>query len=202
MARSWDAATVARLGRDWYWDEHAREYGFTYSERSIHVHYGAQTHDSTTSRVKVLELPWLSWRHVRHSFYDLNGYHYWTAPLRRSFEDWQELEAKEKACPSVTFEFEDFDGERITARTHIEEREWHLGTGWFKWMSLFRRPRIHRSLDIEFSKETGKRKGSWKGGTIGHSIEMLPAELHESAFRRYCAAHQMTFIETAWVSEA
>ena len=34
--------------------------------------------------------------------------------------------------------------------------------------------------------ETGREKGSWKGGTIGTSIEMLPGELHESAFRRYC----------------
>lgn len=32
----------------------------------------------------------------------------------------------------------------------------------------------------------GPEKGSWKGGTIGHSIEMLPDELHEAAFRRYC----------------
>ena len=25
-----------------------------------------------------------------------------------------------------------------------------------------------------------------KGGTVGHSIDMLPGELHEAAFRRYC----------------
>lgn len=37
------------------------------------------------------------------------------------------------------------------------------------------------------------RKGSWKGGTIGHSIEMPPGELHADAFRRYCAEHNMTF---------
>ena len=43
-------------------------------------------------------------------------------------------------------------------------------------------------------KETGSKKGSWKGGTIGHGIDMLPGELHEGAFRRYCLAHKMKFI--------
>ena len=46
--------------------------------------------------------------------------------------------------------------------------------------------KIRRSLDLEFSGETGPEKGSWKGGTVGTGIEMLPGELHEAAFRRYC----------------
>jgi hypothetical protein len=87
--------------------------------------------------------------------------------------------------------FNDFDGEVITATTHIEEREWRFGTGWFAWLSLFRRPRIIRSLDIRFSAEVGPRKGSWKGGTMGHSIEMLPGELHRGAFQRYAAKHNL-----------
>jgi hypothetical protein len=35
-------------------------------------------------------------------------------------------------------------------------------------------------------------KGSWKGGTVGHSIAMLPGELHGAAFARYCEQHEMT----------
>lgn len=72
--------------------------------------------------------------------------------------------------------------------------EWRFGVGWFAWLSLFRKPKISRDLEIAFSGETGKRKGSWKGGTIGHSTEMRSGELHESAFRRYCAENNMTFI--------
>lgn len=70
--------------------------------------------------------------------------------------------------------------------THIEEREWKFGTGWFRWLSWFRKPKVSRSLDIRFSEEVGKDKGSWKGGKVGHGIDMLPGELHEAAFRRYC----------------
>lgn len=118
------------------------------------------------------------------------GEHWWTEPKGMP---WEERYAKEGACPSASFDFLDFDGELITAKTHIEEREWRFGEGRFKWLSLFRKPMIRRSLDIDFSKETGRRKGSWKGGTVGHSIDMLPGELHEAAFRRYCAKHDMTF---------
>ena len=77
---------------------------------------------------------------------------------------------------------------------HSEERQWKFGTGWFKWLSLFRKDRVRRSLDIDFSREVGREKGSWKGGTIGHGIEMLPGESNEQAFRRYCTENNLSFI--------
>lgn len=194
---------IAEVRNPGYWDMHAREFGFSFFEGAIHVHYGPQTHDSTTDKVKVYFLPWRSWRHVRRSLYDLDGQHFADLPHQRGMaklgtnawhNSWAVQKAIEEACPSSSFDFDDYDGERITAVTRIEEREWLLGEGKFKWLSWFRRPNISRSLDIQFLKETGARKGSWKGGTIGHSIAMLPGELHEAAFRRYCAEHQMTFV--------
>jgi hypothetical protein len=194
VAASWDEATVKRLGRNWYYDEHRREYGFSVSEGHLSVRLGRQTHDSSTTQDWGCFLPWTQWRFIRHSLYDIDGKSFWTElEKNRDRKNWRSaLDAKDR-CPSVSFAFDDFDGERITATTVIEEREWKFGTGYFKWLSLFRRPKISRSLDIRFSSETGKRKGSWKGGTVGHSIEMLPNELHEAAFRRYCAQHEMKF---------
>lgn len=49
-------------------------------------------------------------------------------------------------------------------------------------------------LAMEFDREVGDRKGSWKGGTTGHSIEMLPTDSPEWAFRRYCAANRLFFL--------
>lgn len=204
VAASWDEATVQRLGRNWYWDCHEREYGFSYSGSGcvgdggfLQIFLGRQTHDSSTEQRWSCFTPWNNWRHVRHSYYDLDGNHFWTEPkseAKRPFGPWPSwFEAKE-SCPSRSFSFNDFDGEALTAKTRIEERQWELGTGWFKWLSIFHKPIIQRSLDIDFSGETGKRKGSWKGGTVGHSIEMLPNELHESAFKRYCAEHEMAYI--------
>jgi len=197
----WDEATIARMGRDWYWSVDRRRYGFSYSEGHLSIHYGRETHDSSTDRRWGMFLPWTQWRHVRRSFYGTHGEHVATLPdsgksYRLDGGRWERERAIEDATPTVAFNFLDFDSEALIAVTKIEEREWHFGTGWFKWLSLFRKPMVRRSLDISFSGETGQRKGSWKGGTIGHSIEMLPGELHEAAFRRYCAEHRMTFVSS------
>lgn len=193
--REW-AKADAVTGKKGYWDEHPREYGFSLSDGHLSLHFGAQTMDSSTTEDWGCFLPWTQWRHVRMSIYDQSGAHYWTEPKGRFLESWDDRKAAEKHC-EVVFRFADYDGEQLTVSTNIEEREWHFGTGWFKWLSWFRPRKIRRSLDLRFSGETGKRKGSWKGGTLGHSIDMLPGEMHEAAFRRYCAENRMTFIAPA-----
>lgn len=200
MAKTWDAATVKRLGRDWYWSIDRREYGFSLSEGYLSVSLGRQTMDSSTEQHWGCFLPWTQWRHVRRSFYGLHGEHIATVPDTRGVDGIKRWEIERKIsdkAPTVSFEFDDFDGERITATTKIEEREWRFGTGWFKWLSLFRKPKVSRSLDLSFSSEVGRRKGSWKGGTIGHAIEMTADELHEAAFRRYCSGNELTFVSKA-----
>lgn len=169
-----------------YWDIHSREYGVSYSDGFLQVYLGPQTHDSRTTKSWNKFLPWTQWRHVRHSLYDLEGKHYAVLPDWKLGDNYDDRKQLEESCPSATFEFYDYDGEKISAITRIEEREWLFGTGWFKWLSLFRKPKIRRTLDLKFSSEVGPEKGSWKGGTVGHGIEMLPGELHEQAFRRYC----------------
>lgn len=203
---AWDDATVARLGRDWYWNVHEREFGFTLAEGHLSVKLGRQTHDGSTTQSWGYFLPWTQWRHVRHSWYGLRGEHVADMPHRRTFAGisieehrayWAEQEQIEALVPTATFAFLDYDGEQLTAATRINEREWRRGTGWFRWLSLIWPKNVRRSLDIRFSGETGKRKGSWKGGTIGTGIDMLPCELHASAFRRYCNENGMTFVGEA-----
>lgn len=196
-AKYWDAATVERMGRDWYYQVDRRKFGFSYAEGYLQIFRGRVTHDSSTDRTKGWFPPWTQWRFIRHSFFDLAGKHFWTQfekDREPGVSNIEEMLDAQGRCPSAVFLFEDFDGERITATTYIEEREWRLGAGRFAWLSLFRKPRITRSLKIDFSDETGRRKGSWKGGTLGHSIELQPEELHNSAFRRYCVEHGMKFI--------
>lgn len=188
----WDEATVARLGRNWYWDVTPREYSIGISEGHLSINYGRVTHDSSTEQRWGCFLPWTQWRHIRHSYYDLAGNHFADAPNRWHFTGlngrptYDDFKRIAESVPTRQFKFQDFDGEELIATTRIEEREWRLGEGWFKWLSWFARPKIRRSLDLRFSGETGREKGSWKGGTIGTGIEMLPGELHEAAFRRYC----------------
>lgn len=181
-----------------FWDVFEREYGFTITEGSVHTHYGAQTHDSDSTKSKVWFMPWRSWRHVRHSCYDLEGNHHYTASgdLRFCNPEYEVSQKMFKECPNAIFEFFDYDGEKINATCRIEEREWRLGEGKFKWLSWFRKPRVERYMDIRFSSEVGKRKGSWKGGTIGHSTDVLENELHESAFKRYCQKQGLKYVHS------
>lgn len=184
IAHTWNADTVLRMGRNWYYETHPREYGFSLNEGHLMLYLGRQTHDSSTEQSWSWFLPWTQWRFNRFSLYGLQGEHIWTQ--QGDSRDYEAQRLQQEVCPSVSFEFADYDKKLILAKTRIEEREWLFGTGWFKWLSWFRRRKIRRSLDIEFSEQVGPEKGSWKGGTLGHGIEMLPGELHEAAFRRYC----------------
>lgn len=195
----WGAETVQRLGRDWYWNTTEREYGVSLCDGHLNFYLGRQTMDSSTEQSWGCFLPWTQWRHVRRSFYGIDGEHVATIPNKgKSYRDdpgrWTRERAIADATPTVSFDFDDYDGERIVATTKIEEAEWRFGTGWFKWLSLFRKPKVSRGLDLHFSSEVGRKKGSWKGGTLGHGIEMLPGELHEAAFRRYCDQNELRFV--------
>lgn len=192
---------IARGREPGYWDSDNREFGFSFFEGSLHVHYGPQTHDSDTTKSKCFFYPWREHRLVRHSLYDLDGEHFSDLPEWgfRHKNGWTVKDALEAACPVAKFDFLDFDGERITATCRIEEREYRRGKGLFR-LFYVGRNKVSRSLDLSFSSEVGKRKGSWKGGTVGHSNSMLPGERHEDAFRRYCEQEGLKFIAATEVT--
>jgi len=182
----WDDETIERLGRNYYIAYTKRDYGFLLSSGHLSIYFGRSTEQHWSCF-----LPWTQWRFIRLSYYGLQGEFLYTEDTHMN---WKARQDKEDLIPKVKFKFLDFDNEEIEVITHIEKREWAFGDKWFKWLSLFKSNKISRSLDLRFTKETGKRKGSWKGGTIGHGIGMLPNELHEAAFRRYCNEHEMKFL--------
>ncbi len=180
-----------------YWDTGSRNYGFRLSEGFLSINLGRVTNDSSTEQCWSYFLPWTQWRSVREALYDADGKTFYERrgkSPKYGTAGWDAQRAAKDTCPTVTFAFKDFDEEPITAKTRLEETEMRRGTGKFKWVSLFCKRRVWRSLDIQFSGETGKRKGSWKGGTLGHGIDVFPGELHEAAFRRYCEKHDMKFV--------
>ncbi len=150
--------------------------------RHFRVSLGPQTMDSSTTKSWSCFLPWTQWRQIAHRVFNADG------SINRDVEgmDWRARMAVLDELPRLDFLIEDFDGEHITASVYAEEREWRLGTGWFRWLGYLRTKKVRRSLDIRFNKELGPEKGSWKGGTLGHGIEMLPGETPEQAMRRYC----------------
>lgn len=192
VVAGWDEATVKRLGRNWYFNTWDRRFGISLSDMGngydyFSIHFGKSTHDSSTDMRWGKCLPWKQWNHVRRSLYAPDGTHFYTEPKRvRGIDAFHDVMKKEEACPVCHFGFVDYDGEMIVATCRIEEREWHKGQGWFKWLRWFSRPKISRYLDLRFSSEVGPQKGSWKGGTVGTGTDMKPGDTPEAAFRRYC----------------
>jgi hypothetical protein len=90
-------------------------------------------------------------------------------------EQWK---AKQK---SWTYDYVDsYDSEIIPTTIFVYEMEWR--PKWMHWTSVFAKTK--RKIDVHFSKECGKRKGSWKGGTLGCNYELLPNETPLDCLRR------------------
>lgn len=175
------------------WGEHPRSYGMhlcrgIMSENQwdhFGIHYGPQTMDSSTTKSWSCSVPWTDWRHVRSSVYLPDGSHY--ADEKRGRGNWDAWYKLRQEMPKVYFKLQDYDGTEIVAECYIEEMEWLKGDGWFKWLSLFAKPKVRRSLDMHFDKELGPGKHDWKGGTVGMGCEMLPGDTPQMAFERFCS---------------
>ena len=175
-----------------YWEYIQYQYGFHIQDEYVHVYYGIQpgcwssTDKKNSDHSKLFEIPWKIKRLAHHSFMTPTWNLYCSLnpellrPNYLKFVGWAQ-----EAVPKIKFKFNDFDGEEIIATCYIEERQYEHGTGWFKWLKYFIKPEIYRSLDIDFNKEVGYEKGSWKGGTTGHSVDIENGESPLEAFKRY-----------------
>lgn len=104
----------------------------------------------------------------------------WEHEVPGNRKDFFNQEWKDKQA-SWTYDYTDsYDGEVIPITIYVEEREWR--PKWLRWTSLF--AKVSRSIDIHFSKECGKRKGSWKGGTLGCGYSLLPNETPIDCLKR------------------
>lgn len=183
---SWNKDKEGNRG---YWDIHSKDYGIVFFSDSAHYYWGAQTDSSVDCKSGVYFYPFSEWKYIRHSLYDLKG-KLWCTEFEATRFNWKASDALREAVPKVEFIIEDFDNTRLKATTHIEEREWSKGIRSFFWLKYFVKNKVIRSLQINLDAEMGPEKGSWKGGLVGTNISMLPGELHEEAFRRWCSCEQ------------
>lgn len=147
-------------------------YGIYYYEKAFWFCWKRKT--------KAVHMPW-SYDWIRTSVYlKSSEYAHETAKDRKNFyeDHW-----KDKIWYGrYPFHYTRKNGEvqERLATIHIEEREWRQK--WLKWTKYFAMTR--RTISIEFSDEVGERTGSWKGGTVGCSYELLPKESPLACLRR------------------
>jgi hypothetical protein len=192
----WDMETVNRLGRNWYWKETQREFGVTLADEWVFIRYGVQSNDSDEiSRSISISLGWKLWDYVGIDYFDtdnktiLKNYPSYKFTLLQQHEIEYEFN---NSIPSETHTIIDFDGESISVKCRIEQRTWNKGDGMFKWLRHIHKPLVIRVVNLLFSDETGARKGSYKGGTIGASVEIFVGETIIDALKRYCDKNAMT----------
>lgn len=208
-ASTWSEETVARMGKDWYETSFSKEYGFSYHEGYLQLFFGFQNDSGHHTHVdndgfvtyrpndpskiytelrqksKSWFLPWTQLRITEYRLYDDKNEIYFEIKDRKglSFND---LYNSEINCPTVSFLLRDFDGVIITAKTLIQETVYSQGEGKFKWLSWFTKSKVYRQLKIDFDKETGPEKGSWKGGTTGMSFDATGCKNHYEAIKAFC----------------
>lgn len=176
-ATSWDAATIARLGRDWYDEKIERAYGFSCTRTDLHLHYGIQPgcwsscDKKNSDHTKLFTYPWANWRMVRNDLMLADGT--WVPKPR----DWYSADTKHdpsglyRASLPYRYQFDGLD-QSTTASITVERREWRLkGLRWLPLVAM-----KSQVIDVDFADEMGSRRGSWKGGVTGCSYELRKGE--------------------------
>ena len=73
-----------------------------------------------------------------------------------------------------------YDGQIIPTIYYVEHREWRRK--WLTWTKLF--SSVQDYIEIEFKTEVGSQKGSWKGGAMACSYDLLPGETPQECIKR------------------
>lgn len=99
IATSWSKEDKERMGRDYYWEVHERQFGFYLYGDSFNVLYGRNKAFGSSGECKRKHfwLPFKQWRHIRFSIYDLQGklaYTQLESELRKQRKEAERLNAK------------------------------------------------------------------------------------------------------------
>lgn len=169
-----------------------RVYGFSVDRTALHLYYGIQPGSwsskdpKNSDHSKCFFLPWNESRRIHIDYMNPDG-----TLFERYYDNkngsinFEWMEKIRENIPKVKFSFKDFDGEENVATCYLETSMYRRGSSWCKFLGYAIPPKFYRNMEIQFDKETGREKGSWKGGITGTSIEYIPGETMLETFKRY-----------------
>lgn len=147
---------------------------------------------------------------TKHNGYDFWYWFFWKNSYRskdellnldgtlyKDISDWHKtlrLKTEEENAildgqPKIIFNVLDYDQQPLTVTGKLTRMTYRKGNGIFTkfLMKLLTKPKVYTTLEMEFEKEIGRNKGSYKGGTTGQGVHLLtPDESIVDAFKRYC----------------
>ena len=145
-------------------------WGINFHNQTVWIYIGGGENFEGGRKWITWHIPFITKDWIRTSILLKDGtWEHETPGNHKSFynDEWKEKQQ------SWTYNYIDqYDGEIIPTTIYVEEREWR--PKWLKWTKLF--AIVSRDIDIHFSKECGKNKGSYKGGVIGCGYKLLPNE--------------------------
>lgn len=156
------------------------KWGISYHGNMFWIYRGGKGNMKGGNKWWTIEMPW-NYDWIRTSVLCRNGlWEHETPGYSKNFWDdkWKNI-IKYDVYP-YTYILKSGKIQNRTAIVRIEEREWRWH--WFKWLPYPKK--ISRTISVDFSDEVGEETGSWKGGCISCSYEMLKGETPEQTLRR------------------
>lgn len=154
------------------------KWGIAIHNNTFWVYKGGEGNDNGGNKWWTWDIPFLTKEWVRTSI--LLKDNTWEHETKGNRKEFYEDKWKEKqACWNYDF-LDKYDNTIIPTKIYVEEREWR--PKWLTWTKLF--ASIRKTIDVDFSQEVGRRKGSWKGGTIGCSYDLLKDEIPLDCVKR------------------
>lgn len=169
-----------------YGDCDAPTYGIYFFEDAITFCYGGDGNLDGGSRQISWYLPILHYVFIKHEVECKDGNEIYmedSTNLEYQLDKnstYIPLNENPKVNVKRTYFKDPYDGELIYCTYFVETREWR--PKWLTWTKLFQY--VKKTIDIQFDKEVGSGKGSWKGGTVGCSYIMNPGETAEQCIGR------------------
>lgn len=154
------------------------KWGIAIHNKIIWIYRGGKGNMSGGNKWWTFHLPFITKEWVRTSILLKDGtWEHETNGNRKHFykEGWEQKQMKWE------YDYTDsFDGEIIPTTIYVKEVEWNRK--WLQWTTLF--AENEKSIDVHFSKQCGREKGSWKGGTLQCGYILLPHETPLDCLKR------------------
>ena len=97
-----------------------------------------------------------------------------------------------ESIPKFRFEFKEADGTPNSVKCYISRRYWTRGTKWCSFLKHFFPKFVRTDLNLEFEKESGSGRGSWKGGILSSCMMMNNDETIFDALNRFLTGEGIT----------
>lgn len=166
------------INKEWMEECDSPKWGIAIHDNIFWIFRGGKGNMNGGCKWWAWDIPFFSKIHVKHAVETMSG-----------MVDSESLGSKDpyvhysddfRVVKRHTIYIDSYDNSPIGCTYWREYREWR--PKWLTWTSLFATKRNY--IEIEFEKEVGSQKGTWKGGVMGCSYDLLPGETPEECIRR------------------